>query len=79
MMYAKIKQFGAITPTEMQKECGNMSISTFNKLKPYLMEEYEGNIDYVRQRKIFIDLNPDDKMHLAIQEVLQVGNDSNGK
>lgn len=71
-MYAAIKKFGVITPKEIQTECGNMSISMYNKLKPYLEEEYEGRMEYRRDRKLFVDLNPDSKdKEESIQQVFR--------
>ena len=70
-MYASIKRLGCCTPSDIQADNGNMSISTFNKLKPYLMEDYEGRIEYLRSRKVFIDLHPDEIMKEQIQQILE--------
>ena len=70
-MYATIKKLGCCTASDIQSDNGNMSISTFNKLKPYLMDEYEGRMEYRRDRKLFIDLHPDEVMQDQIQEILE--------
>ena len=75
-MYAKIKEFGVIGRTELQKECGNMPIATYNKLKPYFEELYEGKVDYDKQKKIWFDIAPqteEAKTHIEkTLEMLQV-------
>ena len=70
-MYASIKKLGCCTARDIQDDCGNMSISTFNKLKPYLLEDYEGRMEYRRDRKMFVDLNPDEQMKEEIQKVME--------
>ncbi len=70
-LYRTIKRLGCCTARDIQDDNGNMSISTFNKLKPYLLEDYEGNIEYHRDRKIFVDLKPDENMIDKIQQILE--------
>ena len=58
-MYGVILRDGVIGRTELQKECGKMSISTYNKLKPYLLEKYEKEIVFDNDRQAFYLLKPE--------------------
>ena len=62
-MYAIILSHGLIGRTDLQKLCGKMSISTYNKLKPYLLEKYEAVIDYDGDRQAFFLLRPETEEH----------------
>lgn len=71
-MFARIKTVGLIGRTELQKESGKMSISTYNKLKPYLLEKYRDELGYDVDRKVFYLLNPDTEEHVhTIKEFLK--------
>lgn len=65
-----IKKFGYIGRTEFQTECGNMSTSTYNRLKPYFDELYvdTGKVGYDKQKKIWYDMNPGEK---SVEEEIQ--------
>ena len=58
-MFAIIHRDGVIGRTELQKESGKMSISTYNKLKPYLLEKYESEIAFDNDRQAFYMLKPE--------------------
>ena len=62
-MYAIILSHGLIGRTDLQKLCGKMSISTYNKLKPYLLEKYESVIEYDMDRQAFFLLRPETEEH----------------
>lgn len=71
-MYAVILSHGLIGRTELQKKCGKMSISTYNKLKPYLLEKYEAVLEYDVDRQAFYLLNPETEEHRhVIKEFLK--------
>lgn len=53
-------KYGYIGRTELQTKCGKMSVSKYNKLKPYFEEEVEGVIAYDKARKIWYHLTPED-------------------
>lgn len=58
-MFAVILSNGVIGRTELQQACGKMSISTYNKLKPYLLEKYETEIGFDNDRQAFYLLKPE--------------------
>ena len=62
-MYAVILSHGLIGRTDLQKQCGKMSISTYNKLKPYLLEKYDKELDYDTDRQAFYLLKPETEEH----------------
>ncbi len=71
-MYAVILSHGLIGRTDLQKQCGKMSISTYNKLKPYLLEKYDSQIDYDVDRQCFYLRNPQTEEHQhVIKEFLK--------
>jgi len=71
-MFAYIKNVGIIGRTELQKNCGKMSISLYNKLKPYLLEKYKDELGYDGDRKVFYLLKPELEEHKhSIQEFLR--------
>ncbi len=71
-MYAIILTNGVVGRTELQRTCGKMSISTYNKLKPYLLEKYESEIEYDVDRQTFYLRNPQTEEHQhVIKEFLK--------
>lgn len=71
-MYGQILIHGIINRTELQKDCGKMSISSYNKMKPYLLEKYYDKIGYDKDRKTWYLLNPETEEHKHdIQEFLK--------
>lgn len=66
-MYAIILTNGVVGRTELQRTCGKMSISTYNKLKPYLLEKYESEIGFDNDRQCFYLLKPEteEKQHIV--------------
>lgn len=52
-MYVAIIKEGTISDIDLQEKCGRMSISTYNKLKPYLLRHktYGGRIEYDKNSK----------------------------
>ena len=48
--------------------CGKMSISTYNKLKPYLLEKYETQIDFDGSKQTFYLKNPETEEHQHVIE-----------
>jgi len=71
-MYGQILLHGIIHRTELQKVCGKMSISTYNKMKPYLLEKYSEKLGYDADRKTFYLLHPETEEHQhVIKEFLK--------
>lgn len=66
-----VKKYEIIGRSELQERCGNMPISTYNKLKPYLEEEYQGILAYDKSRKIHFTLVPVDKKH--VEQLVEMG------
>lgn len=72
-MYGIVKREGILDRTALQEMCGHMPISTYNKLLPYFLEKYEGNIEYDKQTKTFRVLHPDNKeIEETIEKFLQM-------
>lgn len=67
-MYSVILSHGVISRTELQKMCGKMSISTYNKLKPYLLEKYDTMIDFDSSRQAFYLKKPETEEHQHVIE-----------
>lgn len=67
-MFSIILSHGIISRTELQKMCGKMSISTYNKLKPYLLEKYETQIDFDGSKQTFYLKNPETEEHQHVIE-----------
>jgi len=77
-MFAIVKKEGILESLELQNKCGNMSISTYNKLKRPFLKTYDDKIGFQKHgdNHFFYDLQSFEKseQEKLIKEIIIIDN-----